>query len=219
MNLTSSYSAFCVINKDINEYLKQNNQNQINYGDNPEHNIIELRRFFSILDGVRSRIFSRDQQSPILAQIGKILKRTDCLGKRNEDAAKKIIDEKLGENSCVLKSGAGMTVDMLSGVDAQINLSGTSKTSQIKPYATMEYNNGRIIVKGSSSTKNYGKLDLMVFVNVKSRTVKLISTKNMIVDKDNYIFPSQNEIMTIVGSTQLELLDCRKYLSENVIWQ
>jgi len=54
MNLTSSYSAFCIIHKDVNQYLVQNNQSPIEYTNDPKHNLSELRRFFSVLDGIRS---------------------------------------------------------------------------------------------------------------------------------------------------------------------
>ena len=39
------------------------------------------------------------------------------------------------------------------------------------------------------------------------------------IDKNTFVIPEQNEIMTLVGSNDLKLIDCNKYLSENIIWE
>jgi Fe-Mn family superoxide dismutase len=219
MNLTSSYSAFCIIHKDVNQYLNQNGQTQIEYGNEPGRNLSELRRFFSVLDGIRSIIFNRQQQSNTLKQIGGILKKTDCLGKRNEDAAMKIINQHLGDGACVIQAGAGSSSDMLSGIDATVDYEGQSLKAQIKPYQNILITDTHISIQGSSSTKEYNNLDIMIFVNVKSKTVKIFKTKGIRIDKGNFVIPRENEIMSIVGKGDLELIDCNKYLSENVIWE
>jgi Fe-Mn family superoxide dismutase len=219
MNLTSSYSAFCIIHKDVNQYLSQNGQTTIEYGNDPSKNLSELRRFFSVLDGIRSIIFNRQTQSNTLKQIGGILKKTDCLGKRNEDAAMKIINQRLGDGACVILAGAGSSADMLSGIDAEVTIDGQKLKGQIKPFQNISASDTHISIQGSSSTKEYNNLDIMIFVNVKSKTVKIFKTKGTRIDKGNFVIPTENEIMTIVGKGDLELIDCNKYLSENTIWE
>ena len=39
------------------------------------------------------------------------------------------------------------------------------------------------------------------------------------INKNTFVIPNENEIMTLVGSKDLELIDCNKYLSENIIWE
>ena len=220
MNLTSSYSAFCIIHKDINEYLSQNGQPIIEYGNDPEINLSELKRFFSVLDGLRSQIFNRTTQSNTLKQIGGILKRTDCLGKRNEDAAMKIINQHLGEGACEIQAGAGSTSDMLSGIDATVNINNQSLTGQIKPFQIVtQLPDGSFSIQGSSSLQEYKKVDIIIFVNVKSKTVKIYKTNGVKINKNTFVIPNENEIMTLVGSNDLKLIDCNKYLSENTIWE
>jgi hypothetical protein len=216
MNLTSSYSAFCVIHKDINTYLVNSGNQPISYGDNPEQNLIELRRFFSVLNGIRSKFFS--STSGTLKQVGGILKKTDCLGKRNEQAAQQIINQNLGENSCEIKSGAGHSIDMKSGIDANIKINSTENTAQIKPFTSTIDNESTISVLGSSSTKSYNRVDLMVFVNVKNKVVKIYKTNGITIEKNNYIIPKENEVMTLFAKTELELIDCNQFLSNSSSW-
>jgi Fe-Mn family superoxide dismutase len=216
MNLTSSYSAFCVIHKDINTYLVNSGNQPISYGDNPEQNLIELRRFFSVLNGIRSKFFS--STSGTLKQVGGILKKTDCLGKRNEQAAQQIINQNLGENSCEIKSGAGHSIDMKSGIDANIKINSTENTAQIKPFTSTINNESTITVLRSSSTKSYNRVDLMVFVNVKNKVVKIYKTNGITIEKNNYIIPKENEVMTLFAKTELELIDCNQFLSNSSSW-
>jgi Fe-Mn family superoxide dismutase len=219
MNLTSSYTAFCIIHKDVNEYLKKNNQNTIEYGENPNTNLIELRKFFSVLDGLRSNIFKRGEQSNTLRQIGGVLKKTDCLGKRNEEAAMKIINQNYGEGSCTIVSGGGMTKDMLSGIDATVVIDGKEYTSQIKPFKNIFEKGEYFVVQGSSSTQSYNKVGLLIFVNVKSKQVRIYRTPKTRIYQGSYYVPKENEVATIFAKGELELIDCNKYLSENIIWE
>jgi Fe-Mn family superoxide dismutase len=223
MNLTSSYVAFCIIHKDINQYLKSTNQKIIEYGDDPKKNLLELRRFFSVLDGLRATIFKRGEQSITLNKIGRVLKKSDCLGKRNEQASEQIINQILGANTCEIKSGGGISNDMYSGIDAILNIEGKRLKAQIKPFTnaykkefdTEEY----YIVEGASSTKAYKTVDLLIFVNVKTKNVKIFNSKNVRINQGNYIIPSNYLAYDLFAKEPIELIDCNKYLSENMIWE
>lgn len=227
MNLTSSYAAFCALTKELNNYLSQNNQNKIEFTDNIQSNFVEMRRFFSILDGLRATIFTQGTPSPILNKVGNILKKNDCLGKRTEDAAKQIIEQNLGEGSCKLTAGAGLTTDMISKTDAIIrglsiseptNNRGGQLTAQIKPFTNIIRENNYFMIKGSSSAQSYSKVDLLIFVNTKNLEVKIFSTKNIKIQGTNFYIPENNHIIDFKALGKVELMDCNKYLSENVQW-
>lgn len=223
MNLTSSYVAFCIIHKDINLYLKSTNQRPIEYGEDPRKNLLELRRFFSVLDGLRATIFKRGEQSTTLNKIGRVLKKSDCLGKRNELAAEQIINKTLGANTCEIKSGGGISNDMLMGLDAYVNVGGNKLRAQIKPFTNTykkEFNSEEYyVVEGASSTKVYKNLDLLIFVNVKTKNAKIFKSKNVRINQGNYIIPVDYLVYDLFAKEPLELIDCNKYLSENIIWE
>jgi Fe-Mn family superoxide dismutase len=216
MNLTSSYSAFCVIHKDLNLFLVRSGQTPIMFGNNPTINISELKRFFSVLTGVRHRFFA--ESSNTLKQVTGILKKTDCLGKRNEQAAEQIINDKLGEGSCEIKAGAGFTEDMRSGLDAIIKIDGQSKKAQIKPFTSTIEKDESIIVIGTSSTKTYPGVDLMVFVNVKSATVKIFTTPNISIESNNFVIPKENIVFSYTATKKLDLIDCNQFLKDSDSW-
>jgi Fe-Mn family superoxide dismutase len=206
-NLTSSYSAFCVIHNDINRHLKHTNQEPIVYGDNPEENLSQLIRFFSVMEGIKSRLFDR-QSSNTLKHIEKILRTTDCYGKRNEDGAKKIIDENLGDGACTITSGGGLTSDMMSGIDATINIESKILTGQIKSYTNEIEIDNYFIISGSSGAKEYTKVDLLIFVNIKKKKVRIFKTENVTVKKTDFKIPKQNNFMTLQGSNNIKFMNC-----------
>lgn len=212
MNLTSSYSSFCVFHKIINSYLVKNNQEPIEYSDDDTKNIQQLKRFFTIIDSLRHVIFKPKTPSTILKQVSNILLKTQCLGRRNEDSAKKIINQKLGDDVCEIISGVGLTSDMKNGIDAKLNLSGKTYTAQIKPYTKIVETEDVFKIGGSSSLQTYHNVDFYIFINVKTRCVKIFKTKNSRVFYGQYFIPKENEFLTIVGNKKLKLIDCNKYL-------
>lgn len=212
MNLTSNYTAFCIIHKDLNIYLKNENQPQIIFTENDaEFNLSELKRFFSVLEGVRERVFN--PESITLKKIGNVLRMTNCLGKRNEQAVEQIINQNLGEGTCILKSGAGLTMDMKKGVDSIVKLNNDNNTGQIKPFSLTIEDDNTIKIIGSSSVKSYNDVDLLIFVNVKSKVVKIFKSDNrIIIEKNTFIIPKENEIMTLRATQPLELTNCHDFL-------
>jgi hypothetical protein len=212
MNLTSSYSAFCVIKKYVNIILIKNNQNIISFGEDQTLNLFELKRFFSIIESVRFNIFNTEEPSTILKYIVSILDRTHCLGRRNEEAAKQIINTTLGADICRITSGGGMIHDIKLGVDAIIKINNIEYKAQIKPFKLCVDDEDYYHVIGSSSTQDNSNVDLLVFVNVKSKTVKIFETKNMTIHQNKYIFPKPKLLFSLTTKNGLELIDCKKYL-------
>jgi hypothetical protein len=212
MNLTSSYSLFCYITKLMNVFLTKNNGNPIIFNDDEKHNNKELKRFFSIIDSYRHYIFLSKNTSPILTKLSELLKRTKCLGIRNEEITKKIIDSKLGENSCKLFKEDGLTKFMKNGIDCKILINNFEHTAQIKPYKFIVETDEVYNIVGSSSLQIYHNVDLYVFVNTKKKIVKIFKTRNSRIFNGNYLIPKENELLTLVGDKNFKLIDCNKYL-------
>mgnify|MGYP000912368998 CR=1 FL=1 len=213
MNLTSSYSSFCLITKLINLYLLKNNLPPIEFGDDEKHNHTELLRFFSIIDSLRHYIFLPQETSPILIKITTKLFAGHCLGNRNKNIVEKILNTTYGDETCKLINNVGITKDTNNSVDAIIQLNDKTYTSQIKPYKSIIQKDNVFIVTGSSALKIYHNLNLYIFVNSKSKTIWLFKTQNSRIFNGSYIIPIENEFLKIVGDRNLELIDCYKYLS------
>lgn len=213
MNLTSSYSSFCLITKLINLYLLKNNLSPIEFGDDEKHNHTELLRFFSIIDSLRHYIFLPQETSPILIKITTKLFAGHCLGNRNKNIVEKILNTTYGDETCKLINNVGITKDTNNSVDAIIQLNDKTYTSQIKPYKSIIQKDNVFIVTGSSALKVYHNLNLYIFVNSKSKTLWLFKTQNSRIFNGSYIIPIENEFLKIVGDRNLELIDCYKYLS------
>lgn len=213
MNITSSYSVFCLITKLINVYLLKNNQPTIEFTDDEKQNRVELQRFFSIIDSLRHYIFLSKDISPILTKITSKLLKTHCLGKRNKYIVEKILNNVYGEETCTLINNVGTTKEIQNSVDAIIKINNKEYTSQIKPFNSIEYKDGLFIVKGSSGIKTYHNLNLYIFINTKTKTIRIFKTKNSRIFNGTYMIPEENEFLKINGDKNLELIDCHKYLS------
>lgn len=212
-NLTSSYRTFCVITKLLNLYLEKNNLPTITFTDDEKRNIEELKNFFSIIDSLRHIIFRPTYVTPILDRISKILLTSHCLGKRNDDAAKKIIESKLGIDTLQLTSDLNLSSDMKNCIDGKLNINNTILKVKIKPYKSIKETDDLFYIYGSSSLRNYNSVDAYIFINTKNKNVKIFNSNNIRVFNNSYLIPKENELMTIVGDKKLELLECNKYLS------
>jgi hypothetical protein len=208
MNLTSSYTSFCIIHKYVNEILEKSNEQVVSFTNDPSNNLKELKRFFSIIESSKDIIFNRQEKSEILENILKTLRKSGCLGKRNEDTAMKVINENLGEDSCKILSGQGISKDMKGGIDGEIKIDNKSLTTQIKPYKTITETTSSFIIKGSSSTQTYDKVNLLTFVNSKSKQVRIFKTNDIQIMNNEYHIPKENEVLNLRGSNNIELIDC-----------
>jgi Fe-Mn family superoxide dismutase len=210
-NLTSSYTVFCVLHKDVNRYLLKTNQTPIEYRDDPSKNLEELNRFFSVIDGIKERLFNI-KTSNTFKSLEKIVKKTDCIGKRSEDAAKKIINAMWEGATCEILAGGGLTADMNSGIDAKVIKDGTDKTGQIKPFKTKTDIVDSFVIGGTSSAKAYSKVDLLIFVNTANKKVLVFNTGNVTTKGNEFIIPKEDFVIELNGDKTIELIDCSEYL-------
>ena len=206
-NLTSSYTALCMLVKYVNSYFLSTGKDPIKFGGTYDENLQNLEIFFSALDSLRQVVFNPN--SEINKKIGKILTYSDCIGKRNETAAKQIIDRNFGEDTCKLTSGLGLKKDAF-GTDCVINLEGKTKEAQVKPFTRIVEGEGKIKIIGSSSVQSY-KVALFVFVNVVDKVVLIFNNSGLDVSSGSYIFPSNSLIHSLSTDDNLDLEDCSKY--------
>jgi Fe-Mn family superoxide dismutase len=206
-NLTSSYTALCALVKYVNAYLTSVEKDNVKFGGTYEENLINMETFFSALDSLRQVVFN--PESEINKQIGRILTYSDCIGKRNETAAKQIIDRNLGENSCKLTSGLGLKKDAF-GTDCTIDMEDGTKEAQVKPFTRIVEGEGKIKILGSSSVQLY-RVPLFVFVNVVDRVVLIFKNSGLDVSSGSYVFPVGSLIHSFSTNSPLDLEDCSKY--------
>jgi len=206
-NLTSSYTALCLLVKYVNAYLTSVGKENVKFGGTYEENLLNLETFFTSLDSLRQTVFNPNTE--INKKIGKILTYSDCIGKRNGTAAKQIIDRNLGENVCKLTSGLGLKKDAF-GTDCTIDLEDGTKEAQVKPFTRIVEGEGNIKILGSSSVQLY-KVPLFVFVNVVDKVVLIFKNTGLDVSSGNYVFPVGELIHSFSTDEPLDLEDCSKY--------
>jgi Fe-Mn family superoxide dismutase len=193
--LNTNYSSFCILLNDLNIFLKSKEKQPIVFSpNNKEQQLQEVERFCNYLLLLKDRIFNLST-SKTLQEIFKKLKETDERGEKREDDTviqlKKIFNtdkvEKIG--------GLGNEEDMISGVDAIININGERKTAQIKPFSyTKDISETEVMVFGASVPKKY-KTDFIVFNNP-SKTIVFKNNATKILD-GNYVFPKDSEIKSV----------------------
>jgi hypothetical protein len=193
--LNTNYSSFCILINDLNVFLKSKGHKPIMFSqDNKQQQLEEVERFSEYLVMLKHRIFNLST-SKTFQEIMKKLKETDERGEKREDET--IIQlKKIFNTDDVHKiGGLGSEEDMISGVDAIININGKRLTAQIKPFSGIkEISPTEIMVFGSSATKKY-KTDFLVFNNT-NKTVVFKNDKTKILD-GNYVFPKESEIKSV----------------------
>jgi Fe-Mn family superoxide dismutase len=193
--LNTNYSSFCILMNDLNIFLKSKGHKPIMFShDNKQQQLEEVERFSEYLVMLKDRIFNLST-SKTLQEIMKKLKETDARGEKREDET--IIQlRKIFNTDDVNKiGGLGSEEDMISGVDAVINIDGKRLTAQIKPFSYIkEISPTEVMVFGASAPKKY-KTDFIVFNNT-SKTVVFKNDNTKILD-GNYVFPKESEIKSV----------------------
>lgn len=190
--LNTNYSAFCILMNDLNVYLKSINKTPISFNLNDKsQQIEEVDRFCNYLTQLKDRIFNLNT-SRTLQEILKKLIETNQKGDLREDVT--IIElKKIFKTDKVRKvGGLGNEQDMVSGVDAIVEIDGIEKTIQIKPFVTTkDFSNTQIMVLGASAVKKY-HTDFMVFNN-QNKTIVFKNDSTKIID-GNYVFNKDSQI-------------------------
>lgn len=172
--MNTNYSCYCVLMKDINQFLFKAGSEPISViSETPMKQIVETKRMMGIVDRLGERIFS--PTSLTFQNVMSILERTHKLGEEREEKTMKILKKKFGEENVQKIGGIGSKEDMISGIDLIITDGDEKYSAQVKPMSSMETKDGVITVYGTGGVKKY-TTDWMIF-----------TTKDLI-----YVFENDN---------------------------
>jgi len=101
--------------------------------------------------------------------------------------AKKIIENGL-PNSIVRKVGRlGSKEDAFQKIDLVVTVGDKQYKGQVKGFSELIPSEGKIVVTGAGDTRNYPKVDWMIFVNLQKKKVVIFENKGNVV-MGNYVF-------------------------------
>lgn len=188
--LNTNYSSFCILMNDLNVYLTKINEKPISFTNkNETEQIKETERFVGHLYSLKDRIFNLTTSKTFQNIVQKLVQ-TDSKGDAREDVTIIALRKIFGTEDVNKIGGLGSEEDMISGVDAVINLNGQRLTAQIKPFSTYkDFGDDSVMVFDASAPKQY-KTNFLVFNNDKKTVV--FKNENTKIIGGNYVFPKSN---------------------------
>ena len=170
--------------KDVNQRLADiQGEELISFTDKtPGEQQIEMKRFANWIEKFGKGIFNTNGET--FQGVIRVLTEKDKVGSRREKSALKTLKESLPDVKVIGVSGAGKSIDAEKKIDAHIVIEGTKKTAQIKGFAEILEQNGKLIVTKTGEVAKYN-VDLMVFV--KGNKVAVFENDGEIV-MGNYVF-------------------------------
>jgi Fe-Mn family superoxide dismutase len=192
--LNTNYSCFCVLLNDVNTVLDKASQPKIQMvGLTPAEQVNEVKKLVNILDKYKFRIFNRE--SATFQNLMRILTQTDSWGQKREDVTVDILKKKFGKDNVRAIGKLGSREDMIGGIDCEIDVAGTTHTSQIKPFTTLKKIDGFIHVFGSANVKKYST-DWLIFTK-NNKDVVVFRNKNTKIVDGQYVFPEKDLIYSL----------------------
>jgi Fe-Mn family superoxide dismutase len=192
--LNTNYSCFCVLLNDVNTVLDKANQPKIQMvGLTPAEQVNEVKKLVNILDKYKFRIFNRE--SATFQNLMRILTQTDSWGQKREDVTVDILKKKFGKDNVRAIGKLGSREDMIGGIDCEIDVAGTTHTSQIKPFTSLKKIDGFIHVFGSANVKKYST-DWLIFTK-NNKDVVVFRNKNTKIVDGQYVFPEKDLIYSL----------------------
>ena len=192
--LNTNYSCFCVLLNDVNTVLDKANQPKIQMvGLTPAEQVNEVKKLVNILDKYKFRIFNRE--SATFQNLMRILTQTDSWGQKREDVTVDILKKKFGKDNVRAIGKLGSREDMIGGIDCEIDVAGTTHTSQIKPFTALKKIDGFIHVFGSANVKKYST-DWLIFTK-NNKDVVVFRNKNAKIVDGQYVFPEKDLIYSL----------------------
>lgn len=183
--LNTNYTAFCTIVTEINKHLLNYGVNAINFQNKTkEEQINEVDRLNNYIIELRYIIF--DKNSTIFHNLIYGLDKTNKYGNESEMGAVENLKQIFQTENVIKIGDLGNTDDMIKGIDATVELSGETKTLQIKPYNNIKKDEDYIILYGTGNVKTY-KTDFMAFHNHNLGTLVFHNDKTKIID-GRYVF-------------------------------
>ncbi len=192
--LNTNYSCFCVLLNDVNTVLDKSNQPKIQMvGLTPAEQVNEVKKLVNILEKYKFRIFNRE--SATFQNLMRILAQTDSWGQKREDVTVDILKKKFGKDNVRAIGKLGSREDMIGGIDCEIDVAGTTHTSQIKPFTALKKIDGFIHVFGSANVKKYST-DWLIFTK-NNKDVVVFRNKNSKIVDGQYVFPEKDLIYSL----------------------
>jgi hypothetical protein len=192
--LNTNYSCFCVLLNDVNTVLDKANQPKIQMvGLTPAEQLNEVKKLVNILEKYKHRIFNRE--SATFQNIMRILTQTDSWGQKREDVTVDILKKKFGQDNVRAIGKLGSREDMIGGIDCEIDVAGTTHTSQIKPFTGLKKIDGSIHIYGSANVKKYST-DWLIFTK-NNKDVVVFRNKNTKIIDGQYVFPEKDLIYSL----------------------
>jgi Fe-Mn family superoxide dismutase len=192
--LNTNYSCFCVLLNDVNTVLDKSNQPKIQMvGLTPAEQVNEVKKLVNILEKYKFRIFNRE--SATFQNLMRILTQTDSWGQKREDVTVDILKKKFGKDNVRAIGKLGSREDMIGGIDCEIDVAGTTHTSQIKPFTALKKIDGFIHVFGSANVKKYST-DWLIFTK-NNKDVVVFRNKNSKIVDGQYVFPDKDLIYSL----------------------
>jgi len=192
--LNTNYSCFCVLLNDVNTVLDKANQPKIQMvGLTPAEQVNEVKKLVNILDKYKFRIFNRE--SATFQNLMRILTQTDSWGQKREDVTVDILKKKFGKDNVRAIGKLGSREDMIGGIDCEIDVAGTTHTSQIKPFTGLKKIDGLIHIYGSANVKKYST-DWLIFTK-NNKDVVVFRNKNTKIIDGQYVFPEKDLIYSL----------------------
>ena len=190
--LNSNYTTYCALVSYINHHLQQYGVDIINFQNkNRREQIVEGDRLNAYITELRYNIL--DVNSKIFNIIIYNLNKTNKFGDDMETDAVEDLKEIFDTEEVLKVSQLGSSDDMIKGIDAVVNLSGESKTIQIKPYNNIKKNNNKIIVFGTANVKPY-HTDFIAFYNHKLGSLVFNNTATEIIN-GRYVFNGEDRFL------------------------
>lgn len=192
--INTSWSCFCVLLTDVNKVLRSQSRPEIKIlGLTPKEQIEETKRFISVIDEFKTRIFNPN--SSTFDKIIKTTTNTIGAGDMIENATITVLKQIFQDKNVDYTANSGSDTDANKGIDCKLTIYPKTYTAQIKPFGRASYNeeDDTITIYDSALVKPYST-DLMIFskFNDGGKNILIFDNKNTKIVKGNYVFDKKN---------------------------
>ena len=195
-NLNTNFNAFCLLTRAVNTQIENigKPEKKFDFSKKENRTVSEVVRLIKALSHFKKEIFTKNNEEFI--NIIKVLKKLWDRGQKSEDSALKKIEDYFEGGAEIEKIGGhGQKQDALKGIDLIVNLNGQKYTAQVKPYSSINTEEGKISLSNTGNVKPYN-VDWLIFINPKNNNI-LIFKNEPIKNHNQYVFNEDSLIHEI----------------------
>jgi Fe-Mn family superoxide dismutase len=195
-NLNTNFNAFCLLTRAVNTQIEKigKPEKKFDFSKKENRTVSEVVRLIKALSHFKKEIFTKNNEEFI--NIIKVLKKLWDRGQKSEDNALKKIEDYFEGGAEIEKIGGhGQKQDALKGIDLIVNLNGQKYTAQVKPYSSINTEEGKISLSNTGNVKPYN-VDWLIFINPKNNNI-LIFKNEPIKNHNQYVFNEDSLIHEI----------------------